>query len=259
MSKILIVEDDEQLLFILSKTLDNAGYQTLIATNGEKAITILKQNPDIELVITDLVMPVLDGVQLCNYIRNDKTFENLSILIITGQTDIYYKAQGFDAGADDFITKPVEYIEFMLRVKALLKRTTRYSGKSENLIRDSEKGAFNESKNLLNKNYMSFLTKSNSNVVIDKNNSTIMVGDNEIYLTSTELEIILYLYNKKREPSNSEELLEKIMDYLPGSGNPVAIRTHIRNIRAKMEVEPNNPQIIINIPKRGYILNIDFK
>lgn len=259
MSKLLIVEDDEQLLFILSKSLENAGYKTLIATNGEQAIKILNQTPDIDLVITDLIMPIVDGVQLCHYIRNEKAFENLAILIITGQTDIYYKAQGFDAGADDFVTKPIEYVEFMLRVKALLKRNRRYPEHSDEANTLTDKESKKDSPDVTNKNSLSFMTKSHIPIIVDKNNSTIIVGEKEIYLTSTELEIITYLYNKKQEPTNSEELLEKIMNYLPGSGNPVAIRTHIRNIRAKMESDPNNPEIIINIPKRGYILNIDFK
>jgi DNA-binding response OmpR family regulator len=251
MSKILIVEDDEQLLFILSKSLENTGYKTFCATNGEKAISILNQTSDIDLVIADLVMPVVDGIELCNYIRNEKSFENIPILIITGQTDIYHKCQGFEAGADDYITKPIEYVEFMLRVKALLKRNQRYSESPEHT--ESIKNELVA----INKNSISFFTKSRIPIIINKNNSTIKIGGKETYLTSTELDILIYLYYKKQEPTNSEELLEKIMNYLPGSGNPVAIRTHIRNIRAKMESDPNNPEIIINIPKRGYILNID--
>jgi two-component system OmpR family response regulator len=258
MSKLLVVEDDEQLLFILSKSLENVGHLALVATNGEQAINLLNQHPDIDLVITDLLMPVVDGVQLCNYIRNEKAFENIPILIITGQTDIYYKCQGFDAGADDFISKPIEFVEFMLRVKALLKRRQRNvinpESQEQGISGDNLPHKQNESEN-----FFSFNTKMGIPVIIDKNNSTIVLGNQEIYLTSTELDIISYLYKKKKEATNSEELLEKMMNYPPGSGNPVAIRTHIRNIRSKIEKDPNNPEIIINIPKRGYILNIDYK
>ncbi len=246
MSRLLIVEDDEQLLFILSKSLENVGYKTLMAKNGDEGIELLNQYQDIDLVVTDLMMPVVDGIQLCNFIRSKPEYEYLPILIITGQSDIYYKCQGFNAGADDYITKPVEFVEFMLRVKALLKRNHRFTPKfqndlanDENLVRtDNQK---NSDKGILLK--------------LDKNTSKITVNSKEVYLTSTEFEIINYLLQKKQEPTNTEEFLEKLMNYPHGAGNPVAIRTHIRNIRSKIEKDPNNPEIIINIPKRGYILN----
>jgi DNA-binding response OmpR family regulator len=245
MGKLLVVEDDEQLLFIISKSLENAGHEVLIADNGEKAISLLNLNQDIDLIITDLLMPVLNGVQLCNYIRNEKAFENIPILIITGQTDIYYKCQGFNAGADDFITKPIEFVEFMLRVKALLKRNSRTSEVDPTIAKNYNKGLL--------------ITKNGLPVIIDKNNSILNINEQEIYLTSTEMDIITYLFNKKQEPTNSEELLEKIMHYPSGSGNPVSIRTHIRNIRSKIEKKLSNIELIINIPKRGYILNINFE
>jgi DNA-binding response OmpR family regulator len=250
MEKILLVEDDEQLLFILSNSLENVGYPTLIAKNGEQAINLLNNDHDISLVVTDLLMPVVDGLELCNYIRENKQFENLPVLIITGQSDIFYKSKGFNAGADDYITKPVEFVEFMLRIKALLKRS-RITNKGKILM------GLNEPSAISTNGEISFTTKTGINIKFDKNRSVINLNGQDFYLTQTEFDLFRYLFNKKKEPTNSLELLEKMMNYPPGSGNPVSIRTHIRNIRTKIEKDPNNPEIIINIPKRGYLLNIN--
>lgn len=257
-NKILIVEDDEQLLFIISKYLENVGYKTSVAVNGNKAIEVLKSEPDIELVITDLLMPELDGLELCSYIRNDSELKDLPILIITGQADIFFKCQGFNAGADDYIVKPIEFVEFMLRIKALLRRK---SGDNLNDIEPSASGLIDgkspKVSDSLNASEIKVLTKNGQSLIIDKSNSTVRLNNKSVYLTSTEFEIMNYLLQKRLEPTTSEELLEKVMNYPPGAGNPVAIRTHIRNIRTKLESDPNNPDILINIPKRGYILNID--
>jgi len=228
MEKILIVEDDENLLFIISKTLENTGYQTLTAEDGSKAIEVLNQCSDIDLVITDLIMPIVDGLQLSKYIRNKKEFCHLPILVLTGQGDIYNKCQGFDAGADDYITKPPDFVEFMLRIKALLNRSKRNKP----------------------------VIESNLKFTFSRDKSTISFSDKEIYFTQTEFDIIDYLYDKKNNPTTSEELLEKVMGYPKGVGNPVTIRTHIRNIRSKFEKEFNIADFIVNIPKRGYALNI---
>jgi len=235
MEKILIVEDDTTLLFIISKTLENAGYKTLTAEDGSQAIEQLNQNSDIDLIITDLIMPIVDGIQLSKYIRNKKEFSHLPILVLTGQGDIYNKCQGFDAGVDDYVTKPPDFVEFMLRIKALLNRSKRIK-QDESLEKDK--------------------IKKSEKFIFFKEKSTVSFENKEIYFTQTEFDIINYLYNKKEISTSSEELLEKILDYPKGVGNPVTIRTHIRNIRFKVEKEFNISNFIINIPKRGYVLNI---
>lgn len=256
MSKILVVEDDEHLLFIIGKTLENVGYRVLLADSGKTAINILNENPDTGLVIADLIMPDVDGIQLCNYIRGNKELEHIPIMIITGQADLFHKCQGFGAGADDFITKPVEFVEFLLRVKALLKRNMKLNYVSNN---DSEQHHNEKIIYHSDKTEIEVTTKNGFKILLNKNNSTINVNNKIEYLTSTEFNILELLIYKKNEPVDTNEILEKILNYPPGDGNPVSARTHIRNIRSKIEKDPNNPEIIINIPKRGYILNIDFE
>jgi len=226
MLKILVVEDDEQLLFIIAKFLENSGFEVLIAHNGVEALFILQKNTDISLVIADLVMPEMDGVELCSKIRNSQFLKNIPILILTGQADIYNKSLSFNAGADDYLIKPVEFFEFMLRINALLRRVKKQETKEKT-------------------NFLNF--------EIDKKNSKLIIEGREIYLTMTEFKIITYLQEKSPEPVPATELLTKILG--SEKGNQVTIRNHIKNIRNKIELDPNFPNFIKIIPKRGYIFN----
>lgn len=245
MGKILIVEDDEQLLFIISKYLENMGFPNITALNGKEAIDLLKSNNTINLVIADLIMPVLDGFDLCYYIRSNKDLEDLPILIITGQADMYFKCKAFEAGADDYMIKPVDFVEFMLRIKALLRRSKKDDQNNENLNQN------------YNYNNVSIKLEDGKTLEINKDTSLIKIENKESYLTSSELDIIQYLIIKGTKPTNTDEILEKVMKYPKGSGNPVSVRTHIRNIRMKIEEDPDNPKVLISIPKRGYIIKID--
>ena len=122
MKELLLIDDDESTLLLASKYLNKSGYKTLLAKNGEEAFEVLKNQDTIELIVVDVVMPVMDGVQFCRLVRADKKFNRLPVLMLTAMSDITDKYVGFDAGADDYLTKPFEPLELLLRVQALLKR-----------------------------------------------------------------------------------------------------------------------------------------
>lgn len=233
------------MLFIISKYLENIGFQNITAFNGKEAIDLLNTHKDINLVVADLIMPVLDGFELCSYIRNNEDLSDLPILIITGQSDMYFKCKAFESGADDYLIKPVDFVEFTLRIKALLRRT-----KKQYIEIKSNNNPYNYSN-------VSVKLENGITLYIDRNTSNVKVGNKTAYLTSSELDILQYLILKGTKPTNTDEILQNVMKYPKGSGNPVSVRTHIRNIRVKLEKDPDNPEIIVSVPKRGYIIKID--
>lgn len=229
MKELLLVDDDESTLLIVSKYLNKSGYKTHNAKNGQDALDLISKEKNIELIIVDVVMPVMDGVEFCRAARQDDKYRHVPILMLTAMSDITDKYMGFDAGADDYLTKPFEPLELLLRVQALLKRSQ---------VLDKE----------VNKK------ETEGSIKINKESFSVNIKGKEIYLTSVEFDILCYLYVNSGKPISVEELLQKVMNYPPKTGNPETIRTHIKNIRAKIE-EGAEPKYITTVPKRGYMFN----
>lgn len=224
--KILVIDDDKVTLGILSKYLSNSKYNVLTAENGRVGLDLLNRNNDISLIIVDVLMPEVNGIEFCREVRADNKFKKLPIMILTSQSSIDDKYIGFEAGADDYIIKPFESLEVLLRIQALLRRSIEENSEEESILK------------------------------VNNNKFSININGQDIYLTSIEFDILNYLYRNKNKPVSNDELLEKVMDYPPKVGNPEIIRTHIKNIRHKLEDNPSNPSFITTVPKRGYMLKV---
>ena len=122
--KILIVDDDLDILDVLRITLEDEGYNITEAHNGQEALDIIKKEPP-DLVITDLKMPKMDGTKLCQALREDMLIHNMPIIMLTGKSEVTDKVSGINAGADDYIVKPFESKELVARVKMILRRSAR--------------------------------------------------------------------------------------------------------------------------------------
>lgn len=233
MKELLIVDDDLVTLAKVSTFLGKSGYKTFTADNGQTAFDIL-QKENISLIIVDVLMPIMGGIDFLKKVRAEKKYYHLPIIMLTAMSDISDKYIGFDAGADDYLTKPFEVLELLLRVQALLKRSAFFS--------ESESKQFYQS-------------SKSSPIVINEDNYSVTIRDKEIYLTAVEFDILCYLYSNKEKVVSSEDVLQKVLNYPPRTGNPESIRTHIKNIRAKIELDTSKPQIITTVPKRGYVFN----
>lgn len=116
---LLLVEDDVDLLTVMTKVLSKQ-FKVSTAVNGKEAFKVLKENEDIDIVITDYVMPEMNGIELCRVIRNDIALNHLPIVMLTAKTQAEYHLEGYDAGADAYITKPVEMVLLTAQIKALI-------------------------------------------------------------------------------------------------------------------------------------------
>ncbi len=223
--KILIVDDEKEIAELIEIHLLNEGYLVTKAGSGEEALKYLAEE-DIQLVILDIMMPGIDGLEVCRRIRRDK---NIPILMLSAKSQDMDKILGLSTGADDYLTKPFNVLELLARVKSQLRRylyLNPQNQKSDDVI---------EIRGL----------------VIDKKSHRVSVYDREVSLTPTEFEILSLLAANRGRVFSAEEIFEKVWqeNYFE-SNNTVMV--HIRKIREKTEDDPGNPLFIKTVWGVGY-------
>lgn len=221
MYTILIVDDDPNILQMLEHIMEEEGYTVLKARSGLDALKIAQQEvPD--LCILDIGMPHMDGVMLCRTLRTIQDLDDVPIIFLTANNTPYTVADALEAGGDDYIRKPFSIRELAARVRAHLRRT-----KQDTILPTLQ---------ILTRTYQVF------------------VNQREVMLTRIEFELLCFL---SRSPNNwftTQELLEKVWDYPNGVGDAALVRNHIRNVRRKLEDNPEKPAIIQSRPGRGYAI-----
>lgn len=227
---ILIVEDEPSLIFTLRDTLEAENYNVNVVSDGAKVIDAINETePD--LMILDLMLPNRDGYEICEEIRSLKyTFP---VIMLTARDQEIDKVTGLNIGADDYITKPFGVKELLARITARLRRANAYSksGPVEILKLGQVKIDLNEAK----------VYKPN-NVVED--------------LSTREVEIIEFLLNNANMPISRDDLLEKVWRY-EYSTNTRTVDVHISKLRAKVELNPDDPRYLVTLHGVGYMLKIN--
>jgi len=230
MAHILAVDDDAPVLRSVKRVLEKAGFTVSTASNGREALEFIKQQrPD--LIVLDIIMPELDGIEVCRRIRADPFLAKLPILFLTAKGRPSDIAQGLDAGGDDFLTKPFEVLELPARVRALLRRAP-----GGMLDAESE-----------------YLTVGD--LKLHSKRFEVEVAGRVVTLTTVEHQLLHYLMMHAGQPISAEQLLEDVWQYPRGIGDPILVRVHIANLRSKIETQPDAPQYIRNVRGRGYMLS----
>lgn len=221
--KILVVDDEALLVKGIRFNLKNDGYEVITGSNGQEAVDLAKtQSPD--LIVLDVMMPVMDGLTACGKIRE---FSDVPIILLTAKADDMDKLIGFDHGADDYLTKPFNILELKARIRAMLRRT----------------GA-NEKKEAGNR-----LVGGNITLDLDARNA--YKGSELVVLTAKEFDVIEFLMRNAGRVYSREALLDTIWAYEYRSD----IRTvdvHIRRLREKLEENPAEPKHILTKWGVGY-------
>lgn len=225
MKKILIIEDDISIAELQRDYLDISGFEVTIETDGEKGLK-RAQEEDYDLIILDLMLPRVDGFEICRQIRNNK---NTPILMVSAKKEDVDKIRGLGLGADDYMTKPFSPSELVARVKAHLMRYDRLTGKKESANDIIEIRG----------------------LTVDKSARRVYINGTEVTLTSKEFDLLLFLASNPNHVYTKEELFEKIWG-LDSLGNITTVTVHIRKLREKIEVDPSNPQYIETIWGVGY-------
>jgi DNA-binding response OmpR family regulator len=228
--RILVVDDDRSIVKVLSGYLEQSGYQVIPAYDGETAIHLLRrERPD--LVILDLMMPNRDGWEVTQLVRADPKLSPMPVIMLTARVEDTDKILGLELGADDYITKPFNAREVVARVRSLLRR-----------VRLDQSP--NTAPHVL----------CTGGLRLDLDQHTLTVNDAPVELTPTEFKLLETFLSNPGYTLTRDDLLEKAMGYAyEGMGR--ALDTHIRNLRRKIEPDPENPSYIQTIYGVGYRLS----
>lgn len=207
--RILIVDDEKNIRELLKFNLENEGYKTVEAVNGKEALE--KADQSIDLVILDLMLPEIDGLNVCKEIRNDDELGNLPIIMLTAKSEDIDRIIGLELGADDYITKPFNMRELIARVKALLRRIT--------MTKDYDK---NEEQIINLKD-----------IVINIKNHTIKKSGNEVPMTPKEFDLLVFFIRNNDQVFSRDKLLKEIWGY-EFSGDTRTVDVHVRRLRKKL-------------------------
>ncbi len=223
-AKILIVDDDPDIRNILSLLLKQ-NYETAEAANGSEALEHMKAHPDTDLVILDVMMPGMDGIETCEEIRH---FSNVPILFLTAKSAEQDRLVAYQSGGDDFLSKPFSQPELLAKVRSLLRRYQEYRGKPASSI------------------------WTYGNLEVDLATRMVRSSGETVPLTDTEYSILECLVKNRGRTVTTQELYETVWNekFLPGSGNTIMV--HVLNLRRKIEEVPSSPKIIRTVWGRGY-------
>lgn len=244
--KILIVDDDPDIIDILNLLLRGEGYETVAARDGKQAVELADKHVD--LIILDVMLPELNGFHACNAIR-EKT--NAPILFLSAMSGDSEKSTAFLAGGDDYLCKPFSSSELVARVKSLLRRYYVYRGAPEAEGPKSDLPAHSP----LHSESPDGLDDSNGADAIEmRSNNSAMINGQEIKLTYTEYEILHLLLRNRGKILSSQEIFEKIWaePYSYNANNTVMV--HILKLRKKIEKDTGHPEIIRTAWGRGYYI-----
>jgi len=226
--KILIVDDEEHIIELLRFNLLNAGYEIFTANNGIDAVKIAKAEKP-SLLLLDLMLPGIDGFDVCKEIKRDNDMKKTSIIMLTAKGEELDKILGLELGADDYITKPFSVRELLARVKAVLRRTNSFSETEEDFY-DSQ------------------------NLKVEFERHEVFVNGEKVDLTLKEFELLQILIKNKGKILTRETLLDKIWGY-EYIGETRTVDVHIRYLRKKIEEDDKNPRFIETIRGVGYRFN----
>lgn len=228
-NKILIIEDEAEIREGIMALLSDKEFAFAEAETGEIGLTMLTD--DIDLIILDIMMPGMNGIEVCRQIRQSSAVPILFLSAKAQETD---KLIGLKTGADDYLTKPFSYLELNARVKALLRRYNVYRGREES-------GAMSET------DYIEI-----DGIKISLLHNEVLLEEREINLTETEYQILLMLMKRPNRAHSAKVIYEGIWgeQFYYGAGSTVMV--HIKNLRRKLETDPQNPSHIVTVWGKGY-------
>jgi len=224
-STILLVDDEDSIQKLLTYPLERDGFRVVAARDGDEALKRFAEN-DVDLVVLDLMLPRLDGLEVCRRLRAEST---VPIIMLTARDDELDKVLGLELGADDYITKPFSIREFRSRVRALLRRAATSRTGEHDLDEVIDEGE----------------------VRIDLPRRTVNVRGQEVQLTFVEFELLSVLAASPGRVFSRRQLLERLRggaDYR----EPRTIDVHVRHLREKIEADPREPRLILTVRGVGY-------
>ena len=227
--RILVVDDDREIVRLVRAYLEQSGYEVLIAYDGETALHILRREcPD--LMLLDLMLPERDGLDVTRIVRRDTGLAAMPIIMLTARVEDHDKIVGLELGADDYVTKPFNPAEVVARVRAVLRRAQGESAPAK-VIRAGH-------------------------LVIDVDRHQVMVKNEPVHLTPTEFELLLALAEQPGHALTRQELIEKGLGY-SYEGLERTVDSHIKNLRRRLDEAGGAAPLIETVFGVGYRLAVE--
>lgn len=232
MSRILVVEDNEDLAFGLRKVLEFEGYEVEVSHDGEGGMASAQETPP-DLLILDVMLPAKGGFEVLKELRTSG--HRFPVLILTARSQESDVVLGFDFGADDYVTKPFSTAELLARVRALLRRVQTGAGGAE-----ADHPATG----------LTFGT-----VEVSTSTRTVLRGGESVELTPKEFDLLVALLERRGAVISRQELLKEVWGYGNAAVNTRTVDVHLSELRRKLEDDPSNPRYLLTVRKAGYRLS----
>jgi len=228
--KILIVDDDPNIREVLSVLLSSEGFDVDEAENGKVGVEKIYNDQPVDLMILDIMMPEMDGVEVCARVRQHS---QVPVLFLTAKSQDQDKVEAYTKGGDDFLVKPFSQTELLMKIKSLIRRHNEYD-KITTEVKDDNTEVLSE------------------NVIVDVRTRSVRKDDVRINLTDKEFDILRYFMDHKGDVVQNKDLYESVWGekYLPSAGNTIMV--HVLNLRKKLEDDINKPKIIKTVWGKGY-------
>ncbi|MGD9932957.1 MAG: response regulator transcription factor [Dehalococcoidia bacterium] len=223
--KVLVVEDEETLLFALKHNLKREGYNVFAASRGDDGLRLAREHrPD--LIVLDLMLPGIDGMQVCRMLRRDTDVPIIMVTALGGEGD---RVAGLDCGADDYVAKPFGMRELMARIRALLRRT-------------GARAALDHGP----------ATVASGDLEIDRERREVRKGGAALRMKPKEMDLLLFFAQHRGRVFSREQILDEVWGY-DFYGGPRTVDVHVRWIRQKIEDDAANPQRLRTVRGSGYL------
>jgi len=231
-ARVLVVDDEPDLVWAVKYALLDEGHEVLTASGGVEALALARQErPD--LFVMDVVMPGLDGIEVCREARRDLRLASVPILFLSGHGEVQDRVRGLDEGGDDYLCKPFDLTELKARVRSLLRRTAAPRDETSGDAHVMRVGA----------------------LCLDTRERSLQVDGTPVAITPAEFTLVGFLMAHAGEVFSSRQLLQRVWGYPPGTGDAAVVRWHMKNLRAKIEANPSEPLYVRTVPRYGYILD----
>jgi DNA-binding response OmpR family regulator len=229
MTRILIIEDNEDLAFGLRRTLEFEGFDVAVAADGVSGLREARGG-DAELVVLDLMLPQMDGFKVLKELRRGGS--RIPVLVLTAMSGESDLVMSFDSGADDYVTKPFSTVELLVRVRALLRRGGRRSA-----TRDDGPARF-----------------TFGDVCVDTRSRTVENAGTQVVLTPKEFDLLQALLRRGGAVASRAELLGEVWKYANPDVMTRTVDIHVAELRRKLEADPSDPKHLLTVRKAGYRL-----
>lgn len=226
MGRILLADDEPDVVWALRRSLRAGGHEVITARDGVETLALARRHPP-DLILLDITMPALDGLQVLRRLRDDSGLAAVPVLILSARSSVEDRVKGLEGGGDDYLIKPFDLRELQARIRALLRRV--WGGTA----RDPSRIAI-------------------STLVLDAKAREVRVGDKAVHVTPIEFDLLYLFLSHPGELFSHEDLLQLVWGYGLDAGGSGVVRWHIKRLRDKIEADPLRPVYIRTVSGHGY-------